>query len=289
MTRLEFNAFVIDEIQGRWPKWDPTPVVLDDWYGILRNTLVDIASAVISEHFTNGTGNRIEPRIDVVAAMIRKANQRRDVRDIPEALEPWVRCTDAPSDHPEWEGLEWCRGEFCMSSNSGSREHVATAASMAAASIQSEHGGRWTGVVRTSAQSPLDLPDGEAGKQAYRRHVLAGPNGPQKRMLESLRGSKMLPGVLSSMTPAKSITDPLKTVATRQDLDRMSAEMPRKEPVAAQGLRSTPGGPCDTNGAVTCNPGAHSRLPPTESEQQSDEEFFAANPVEADNQGWERG
>ena len=72
MTKLEFETFVTHEIQGRWPKWDPSPVVLDDWYAILRPHSVAVAREAILEHRIGEKANQFEPKIQEVRKLLRQ-------------------------------------------------------------------------------------------------------------------------------------------------------------------------------------------------------------------------
>jgi hypothetical protein len=81
MTRSEFNEFVDAELRGRWPKWEPTPSVLDDWYRLLRYHSLPVATEAVQEHRVSDKANAFEPQINWVAKWLREhAGQRKRQR-----------------------------------------------------------------------------------------------------------------------------------------------------------------------------------------------------------------
>lgn len=185
MTRIEFNAFVEDHLKGRWRKWEPTPALLDDWYAILRYHSVEVVVGVIQAHFCSSKASYFEPKIHEVSSLL--AQRRRSPtagQDIPIYI-PWVRCLEAPADHPDWVGREWLRSEYLFSGEANSQRKVGEAATRAARDIQQAHGGKWCGVVRPDGQLPdyhPDLPKHDA-REWTQKYVLDGPDGPGKRFV----------------------------------------------------------------------------------------------------------
>jgi hypothetical protein len=249
MTKLEFDTFVSEQLQGRWPKWQPTTAMLHDWYDILRCHSLDVATSVVQEHRLSEMAVVFEPKINEVVKLLARRRHKPNTGQIGPAWVPWVRCLEAPTDNPNWQGREWLRLEYRSPSCANSRRHVADAAGRSAREIRHVHGGQWCGVVRPDGQSPPEQPEltGKAAREWVEQDTLNGPDGPGRRSVLG-RHAQYVPAVAEAMAM------------------RVDAKPALIEAWAAP-----------------------ASLPPTESEQQSDEEFFAANPVEADNQGWERG
>lgn len=262
MTQMEFETFVSDDLKGRWPKWEPSPAILSDWYDLLRYHSVEGCRQAVRDHKGSATAIAVEPKIHEVRKLLRAAEVRRVAVDLATPLVPWVRCVEAPADHSEWQDREWVRLEHRMTSCIANHRHVAEAASRAAADIQAKHGGKWCGVVRPDGQLPAGfdrLSDAEARAQV-RRDILDGPDGPERRFVLGLsRGQTMRGSMGESMSLPAAVAAPAKTSASREDLDKLEAPFQPRE------------------------------LPEPAHASMSDKEFFAANAAEYDDQGWEQG
>jgi hypothetical protein len=188
MNKIEFNTFVQEQLQGRWPKWQATAAMLEDWYDALRCHGVAAAVTAVKSHRLSAAASIFEPKINEVVKLLPPSRRDSDTQQPGPVYVPWVRCLDAPPDHPKWINFEWLRSEYCFSGLSNRRAHVAQAADRAACDIQMRHGGRWCGVVRPEGQAPPCVADfdglpGPEARECVRRHILDGPDGPGRRFL----------------------------------------------------------------------------------------------------------
>lgn len=254
MTQMEFETFVADELQGRWPKWQTTRALLEDWYSVLRYYTVEQCTQAVQEHRLSDAAIAFEPKIQDVRRLLRKVDRKASIAaGVP--LVPWVLCVEAPAAHPEWQGQEWLRIEHRSTACITSQAHVSEAASRAAWDIQRREGGKWSGVVRPEGQLPPDHERLERQEAAawVRQHILTGPDGPGRRSLleRQTKGVTMRQGVAQAVKIPQDVAAPPKTVATRADLDRL--------------------------------------VPAPAHAEQSDTQFFVDHPVEQDEEGWEQG
>jgi len=185
MTRIEFNEFVAQELRGRWPKWDPTEAMLGDWWSLLRYHSVDVARSVVQEHRISEKARVFEPLIGVVARALR--NRRRGPVAEIVRYDPWIRCLEAPADHPDWAGQEWVRLDAFRRSCAADKAYVVQYAGDVAAIVQQREGGRWCGVCRPDGQIPQGQPElhGQEAQDWAIEHIRNGPDGPGRRWLKS--------------------------------------------------------------------------------------------------------
>lgn len=251
MTKLEFDTFVAEQLQGRWPKWQPTAAMLHDWYAILRYHSLDVATAAVQEHRLSERAVVFEPKINEVAKVLKRHRHKPATGQLGPLYVPWVRCIEAPQDHPEWQGREWVRLEYRFSGSANNRQHVAEAAERTAREIQQDHGGRWCGVVRPDGQVPESSPEsgGQAAREWVEGHSSDGPDGPSRRFVPRRHG-KYIEAVVAARSIPKEVGRRDRTVASRAEIDALHEPAPHAE--------------------------------------QSDAEFFAAHLVEEDDV-WEQG
>jgi len=69
MTYNEFKVFVAQEMQSRWPRWDPAPALLEDWYAILRYASPLIARQAVQEHRLSERASAFEPKAHEVSTV----------------------------------------------------------------------------------------------------------------------------------------------------------------------------------------------------------------------------
>lgn len=224
MTKLEFLEFMERTIKPRWPKWKPSNPVVDDWFKICRYHTAEAVDEAIHRHVTSDKYSNFEPKINCIVRLLR-ARPKGQTQEIVRYC-PWIRCLDAPANHPEWEGQEWVRLDGFRRSDANWKDYVAEHAQSAAEEVQAVEGGRWCGICRVEGQAPEGQPElyrTDARKWAI-DHVLNGPDGPGRRLL--LSGKKLA----QSFALPHAVSAPAKTVATRAMLDRL-----KEEPVAVSG------------------------------------------------------
>jgi len=217
MTRIEFNQFVADDMKGRWPKWDATDAILEDWWSVLRYHSIDVARSAVQEHRVSDRARVFEPIIGAVVNILRRRG-RGPVAEV-ERFDPWIRCLEPPAEHPDWAGKEWYRTDGFRRNDNHDKAYVAQVASDIAALVEQREGGRWCGVVRPLNQPPEDQPQlqGRQAREWAEDHVRNGPEGPGRRWLCDRRP------LLKSVPVYKP-----KTVASQQDLERLT--QPAAEP-----------------------------------------------------------
>lgn len=247
MTRNEFNAFVEDQLRARWPKWQPTPALLDDWYSVLRYHSTEVATTAVQDHRLSDKATAFEPKIYEISKLLAHNRSGSDIAQLGSVWVPWVRCLAGPPEHLDWQGREWVRLEYRFSGQANNRRHVSQAAARSAAEIQATYGGQWCGVARPEGQLPEIQPDLQRteAREWVERHILDGPDGPGRRFLQQH-------GDVSAAVVAEALavptTPPPKHTATRAELDALDKA-----------------------------------LPPAEHENLTTPEFFAAHPVEEDD------
>jgi len=106
-------------------------------------------------------------------------------------------------------------------SRSSDQAYVSTFASDRAKIAEELEGGRWCGVVRPDGQVPESYPDlmGLEAKQWVEDHARKGPNTAGRRFLDEGRNRNDLAKL------PKDVSEPLKTVASREMLERVAKPM----------------------------------------------------------------
>jgi len=192
MTKLEFEEFFLNDLKGRWPKWDPTPAMLEDWFSILRYHTPDVAKQAIQEHRLGDKSTRWEPQLRDVKKRLWQLSKRAGSDDVlGTTYFAYVRCLEPPAGHPEWQDEEWLSLERFERSRATDKRYVASYAERRAAAVQQEEGGRWCGVVRPDGQMPPGFPtlEKEEARQCVEQHCRNGPNTAARRYLLGASGS----------------------------------------------------------------------------------------------------
>jgi len=219
MTYNEFKAFMAQEMRTRWPRWDPAEALLEDWYAILRYASPQIARQAVQEHRISEKASPYEPNLYEVRKALQRLHrsQKRATANVP-CYRPYIRCLDAPTGHPEWEGDEWLVLDRFEPSRSSDFAYVSTFASDRAKIVEEHEGGRWCGVVRPDGQVPQSHPElmGPEAKQWVEDHVRKGPDIARRRFLDEGRNRNDLAKL------PENVSEPLKTVASREMLDRLA-------------------------------------------------------------------
>ncbi len=229
MTEIEAVEFVKVEIAGRYKQI--SDAVRGDWIRAVKNTSRDMAQRIIRELAEDPdetltvkgfyrklkTGNVGGPRVELIAYV------------------PWVRCIEAPLEHPEWVDQEWLRLDTMRQADCGNKENVAQYAREAAEGIAATYGGAWTGVLRLAGQVPEGHPVlwGQDAQQWTEEHILSGPDSPGRQVLLWIRAKGQAMSLTEAIVDALPVVEnPLiPVIASREMLDALeSGVRPSREP-----------------------------------------------------------
>lgn len=145
---------------------------------------------------------------------------------MPTPWEPYVRCLEAPAGHPSWQGREWLRYDKFQRPRCCDKNYVAQYAHDIAKAIEQVEGGLWCGVIRQEGTRPEWMPVlwRTAAREWVEAHVLDGPQGAARRMLEAGRGK--------SLTPTLKAVEPVapRQAATRGMLESMTSKTTQRSP-----------------------------------------------------------
>lgn len=228
MNNAEVVQFVELEIASRYRTLDDT--VRGDWVrAVWKAGEIETARQIIREIVDDP-----ETTLNVKNFYRRLKSRRTPTagrETLAPAYDPYVRCLEAPRDHPTWENRQW----FVMGgveggdlepfrrAEAGNKQHVADWAQMAARHFQSVYGGQWCGVVREAVNDPDDNPTSPGQRKANaERQILDGPDTPGRRWLKRHQGQS---GVTALAAGLKTVppTEKPNVVATKDMIDRLKA------------------------------------------------------------------
>jgi hypothetical protein len=187
MQKNEFHQFMESNLGQRWPQWQPNTATMNDWWLVLKDYTVNEAERAVHQHKTSDKAIVSEPKISEVLKFLKERSSRG--QEERQAYTPWIRCLEAPPEHPDWEDEEWVRIDAgWRPQNCWEKDYVARFAQKVAKQVEVAEGGRWCGVVRLDDDYPDNQPGpalkGKAAKEWACKHILNGPDGPGKRWLQ---------------------------------------------------------------------------------------------------------
>jgi len=190
MTYEERLRFIDREIKGLWPQWDTTDAELRVWMSRLEPFDYGPARAAAQACFAEQTVNYHRPILGKFLEKL-QAQSRRATGPAPEPHEPtaevFLECLQAPPDKPHLAGT---RKAICLlpAAPDADPDHLQAAAEPLRVRFEELYGGRWITVL--PAPHPDDGLRGEpARRRAYDR-ILAGPDTPARRCLQTLLGAR---------------------------------------------------------------------------------------------------
>lgn len=180
MTHAQAVIFVKDEIRPRYKTLNDTQFA--DWLRAAGFVELDVAKTIVRDLV-------LDPSLSLNiknfrrSAYDRRTRQEREHVDLP-GYDPYLRCLEAPTQHPEWEDQEWFHANAFRRSDCGNRGYVTMFAAAQAEQASGIRGGKWCGVVRPIDARPYAGPLSQADLRDHaENHILAGPDGPGKRFL----------------------------------------------------------------------------------------------------------
>ncbi len=215
MTNAEAAQLVNTEIRTRYKTLNDTQ--FGDWvYAVQYHTVTSAIQIIhdLVQHPELTLTLKAFKRL----AWERRSKQTAQHKEFP-GYDAWIRCIEAPADHPTWAGREWFRTDGFRRNDCGNAEYVRQFASDIAHEIQIKYGGAWCGVVKPLDNTPYSGPLTSAQRSAEaQRLILDGPDSPGRRWLlnRPRSGGPLLPD-LKSVPPLEKA----KTVAGREIIDRM--------------------------------------------------------------------
>lgn len=187
MTREERLRFIDDELKGLWPQWEPTEAELRVWMGMLARPTYAVARTAAQQCFCERTGNYRRPMPAPFVAKLKllaphAGNRTQPATDI--ETNTFVECLDPPAAKPHLAGVR--RPVYVLpTSRQSDPDYIRACAESMRRRFERLYGGHWI-TIRTEPAVPVD--DGFRGPAALdkaRACILAGPDTPGKRWLQS--------------------------------------------------------------------------------------------------------
>jgi hypothetical protein len=185
MTRDERMRFIDDELKGLWPQWEPTEAEIRVWMGTLSRPAYELARRAAQQCFCERAGNFRRPMPGPFLEKLKLLTPRaasQAVRDI--QTDTFVECLDPPAGKPHLAGVR--RPVYVQPlSRQSEPDYVHACAESMRRRFEQLYGGHWITVRTEPAPAVDDGLRGEAARQKAYANILAGPDTPGKRWLQS--------------------------------------------------------------------------------------------------------
>jgi hypothetical protein len=187
MTRAERLRFIDEELKGLWPQWTPTDAELCVWMSDLAPLPYDVARAAARACFREQTLNYQRPVLrrflDKARTLLRSTtgvcSETRDVQ-----TRVFLECLNAPPHQPNLAGRR--TGVYVLpTSRQDDLDYVRACAEPMRKRFEQLYGGHWIIITENPKTLSESTTDHESPADQARATILAGPDTPTRRWLQT--------------------------------------------------------------------------------------------------------